>query len=66
MIDDPRVGYYSGKAAGYIVVGDVDYSEYFESYRVEEPSVYRHIVQRLANEYRMVYDHAGQKIYARR
>ena len=66
VIDDPRLGYYSGKAAGYIVVGDVDYSEYFESYRLEEPSVYRHIVQRLANEYRMVYDHAGQKIYARR
>ena len=66
MVDDPRLGYYSGKSPGYIVVGDVDYSEYFKSYQIEEPAVYRHVVRRLANEYRMVYDHAGHKIYARR
>jgi hypothetical protein len=65
-IDDPRLGYYSGKTPGFIVVGQVEYAEYFESYRIEEPAVYQHIVQRLANEYRLVYDQAGQKIYARR
>ena len=57
---------YSGKTPDSIVVGDVDYSEYLESYRTEEPPVYRYIVQRLSYEYRFVYDHAGQKIYARR
>lgn len=64
-IDDPRLGYYSGKSPDFIVVGDVDYAQYFDGYRTEEPAVYRFIVERLAKEYRLVYNQAGQKIYAR-
>ena len=65
-IDDPRLGYYSGKSPDFIVVGDVDYAEYFGGYQTEEPAVYRYIVERLAKEYRLVYNQAGQKIYAHR
>jgi 4-amino-4-deoxy-L-arabinose transferase-like glycosyltransferase len=66
VLDDSRLGYHSGKAPDFIVVGDVDYAQYFEGYRTDEPAVYRFIVERLAKEYRLVYDQAAQKIYARR
>jgi hypothetical protein len=66
VIDDPRLGYYSGKSPDFIVVGDVDYVEYFRGYQTDEPAVYRYIVERLAKEYRPVYSQAGHTIYARR
>jgi len=65
-IDDPRLGYNSGKSPDFIVVGDVDYAEYFRGFQTDEPVVYRFIVERLAKEYRLVYNQAGEKIYARR
>jgi len=65
-IDDPRLGYHSGKSPDFIVVGDVDYVEYFRGYQTDEPAVYRYIVDRLAKEYRPVYNQAGHTIYARR
>jgi 4-amino-4-deoxy-L-arabinose transferase-like glycosyltransferase len=66
VIDDPRLGYHSGKSPDFIVVGDVDYAQYFDGYRTDEPAVYRFIVERLANEYKLVYNQAGETIYARR
>jgi len=66
VIDDPRLGYHSGKSPDFIVVGDVDYAQYFAGYQTEEPIVYRYIVDRLGNEYKLVYDQTGKKIYARR
>jgi hypothetical protein len=66
VIDDSRLGYHSGKSPDFIVVGDVDYAQYFEGYRTDEPAVYRFIVERLAKDYRLVYDRDAQKIYARR
>lgn len=66
VLDDPRLGYYSGKTPDLIVVGAVDYAEYFRSYESEEPQVYRHIIERLEKEYRVVYNQAGHIIYARR
>ena len=66
VIDDPRLGYHSGKSPNFIVVGDVDYAEYFRGYQTGEPAVYRYIVERLAKEYRVVYNQAGETIYARR
>jgi 4-amino-4-deoxy-L-arabinose transferase-like glycosyltransferase len=65
-IDDPRLGYNSGKSPDFIVVGDVDYAEYFRGYQTGEPAVYRFIVERLAKEYKLVYNQAGETIYARR
>ena len=66
VLDDPRLGYHSGKTPDFIVVGDVDFSEYFRGFESEEPAVYRYVKARLWNEYRPVYDHAGEKIYVRR
>jgi hypothetical protein len=66
VLDDPRLGYHSGKTPGFIVVGSVDYAEFFRDYEKDEPSAYKFIVNRLANEYRLVYDYAGNRIYARR
>jgi len=66
VLDDPRLGYYSGKTPQFIVVGDTDFGEYFRDFELQEPAVYTFIVSRLCNDYRPVYDHAGQKIYVRR
>ena len=66
VIDDPRLGYYSRKSPDFIVVGDVDYAEYFRDFQTDEPALYRFIVERLTKEYRLVYNQAGETIYARR
>jgi hypothetical protein len=66
VLDDPRLGYYSGKTADFVVVADVDYAQYLEGYKVDEPAVYQHVVKRLAEDYRLVYDHAGRRIYVHR
>jgi 4-amino-4-deoxy-L-arabinose transferase-like glycosyltransferase len=66
VLDDPRLGYHSGKTADFVVVGDVDYAQYFENYKDKEPAVYEYVVKRLASDYQMVYDHAGRQIYERR
>ena len=66
LVDDPRLGYNSGKVADFVVVGDVDYEQYFAGYSDQEPDVYRHITMRLARDYHVVYDWAGRRVYARR
>jgi hypothetical protein len=66
ILDDPRLGYYSRKTADFIVVGEVDYAQYFEDYKNDEPAVHEYIVRRLANDYRLMYDEVGNKIYAHR
>jgi len=66
VLDDPRLGYHSGKTPDFIVVGDVDFREYFRGFASEEPAVYRYVTARLLNEYRPVYNQAGEEIYIHR
>ncbi|MCI0490562.1 MAG: glycosyltransferase family 39 protein [Blastocatellia bacterium] len=65
LSDDKYLGYYSGRRPDLIVV-DSRYEEEHEAVRVRQPEIYRHINERLAREYRQVYDHAPYRIYARR
>lgn len=66
LIDDPRLGYYSGKRPRLIVVG-ARYEENFGTLRQRQPEAYRHVERLLAEEYEQVYEFAPHwKVYERR
>ena len=65
LLDDIRLGYYSGKTPQFIVVEEA-YQYNFEAWQRSDPALYRFIRRRLAEEYEPVYDHHGYRIYRRR
>lgn len=64
LVDDVRLGYYTGKRPDFIVVEEV-YQDAFIGVSTQDMQVYQYIVDLLGNEYRPIYDHAHYKIYAR-
>jgi 4-amino-4-deoxy-L-arabinose transferase-like glycosyltransferase len=64
LVDDVRLGYYTGKQPDFIVVEEV-YQDAFIGVSTQNMDVYQHILDLLGNEYRPVYDHNHYKIYAR-
>jgi hypothetical protein len=62
VIDDPRLGYYTGKTPDYLVVG-VDYDELFKLLQSTEPNVYQHVNSLLTYQCKKVYDHTAYRIY---
>ena len=64
LVDDIRLGYYSGKKPDYIVVEEI-YEDAFVGMGIQDSNVYRHILDTIANDYHAVYDEAHYKIYAR-
>jgi hypothetical protein len=64
LVDDVRLGYYTGKRPDFIVVEEV-YQDAFIGVSTQNMDVYQHILDLLGNEYRPVYDHNHYKIYAR-
>jgi 4-amino-4-deoxy-L-arabinose transferase-like glycosyltransferase len=64
LVDDIRLGYYSGKRPDVIVIEEI-YEQNIRDYQAREPDVYRHITQ-LLEQYRPVYDESGYRVYVRR
>jgi hypothetical protein len=64
LVDDIRLGYYTGKKPDYIVVEEI-YEDAFIGMSIQNSDVYRHILDSIANDYHAVYDEAHYKIYAR-
>lgn len=65
LIDDSRLGFYSGKKPDFIVLEEVYLTE-IDSYKDRHPDIYQFIKSRLSNEYQKVYDQENYEIYARR
>ncbi|MFH1676696.1 MAG: hypothetical protein ABIC40_06690, partial [bacterium] len=65
VIDDPSLGYFSGKRPDIIVV-DPRYSNWFDRFRKIQPETYEHIEALLENEFDKTYQNVKFKIYVRR
>ena len=64
LVDDIRLGYYSGKRPDFIVVDEI-YEDAFKGIGTQNLTVYQYVIDMLANQYHPVYDHGHYKIYAR-
>ncbi len=65
VVDDHRLGYFSGKRPDVVVVGE-RYREMFDSMREKHPELYRYVDQLLASQFVAVYDEHDYKVYFRR
>ena len=64
LVDDIRLGYYSGKKPDFIVVDEI-YEDAFKGIGTQDLTVYQHVIDLLAKQYHPVYDQAHYRIYAR-
>ena len=65
LVDDPRLGYRSGKRPSFIVIDQNRYAEWIPQYEQREPPTYRYIQEMMARDFHQVLDNAGYKVYAR-
>jgi hypothetical protein len=65
LTDDFRLGYRSGKRARLIVLDEARYQPWIELLAGQDPGNYQFIQRLLREEYRLVYDRPGYKIYQR-
>jgi hypothetical protein len=65
LVDDPRLGYRSGKRPSFIVIDKNRYAEWIPQYERREPETYRYIRDMMAREFHQVLDNPGYKVYAR-
>ncbi|HEV7860817.1 MAG TPA: glycosyltransferase family 39 protein [Pyrinomonadaceae bacterium] len=65
VLDDVRLGLYSGKRPDLIVIGE-PYEEALKEYEAHQTVEWQHIQRLLAEDYREVYDHELYRIYVRR
>jgi len=66
LVDDWRLGYRSGKKAGLIVMDENRYQEWTSHLPEQDPGNDRYIRHMLGNEYRVIYDQRGYRIYERK
>lgn len=64
LIDDIRIGYFSGKIPQFIVVEEI-YQANFDAWKIGAPDLYRFIERRLS-EYDLVYDRDSYRIFRRK
>ena len=64
MVDDFRLGYYSGKRPDLIVMDTQRYVPWTESLQGQDRENYRYI-RNLLSSYRVIYDHGGYRMYER-
>lgn len=64
LIDDIRIGYFTGKIPQFIVVEEI-YQANFDAWKAGAPDLYRFVERRL-NEYDLVYDRDSYRIYRRK
>jgi hypothetical protein len=65
IVDDLRLGFYTGKRPDTIVVND-RYAEWFDRIRTREPRVSAYVTRLLENEYRLDYDSGPYRVYRRK
>jgi 4-amino-4-deoxy-L-arabinose transferase-like glycosyltransferase len=65
VVDDHRLGYFSGKHPDVVVVGE-RYREMFDSMKEKHPELYLYVDHLLASEFVTVYDEHDYKVYVRR
>jgi hypothetical protein len=65
LVDDPRLGYRSGKRPSFIVIDKNRYAEWIPQYEQREPDTYRYIHDMMAREFHQVLDNPAYKVYAR-
>jgi 4-amino-4-deoxy-L-arabinose transferase-like glycosyltransferase len=65
LIDDPRLGYISGRSADALVI-ETRYDQRWERYAREEPETYRYITDLIDTEYQLVYRNEFYRIYVRK
>ncbi|MGB8506829.1 MAG: glycosyltransferase family 39 protein [Pyrinomonadaceae bacterium] len=65
LVDDVKLGYYSGKRADFIVV-DPEYEGTLEAFKDRQPEVYAYFGKLFNEDFRLVHDEGAYKIYARR
>lgn len=65
LVDDVKLGFYSGKKPDLIVLGET-YEVALREYQANEPRIHNHIERVLGMEYRQIYDRELYKIYERR
>ena len=65
LVDDPRLGYRSGKRPSFIVIDKNRYEEWIPQYEQRKPDTYRYIHDMMAREFHQVLDNPGYKVYAR-
>jgi len=64
MVDDPRLGYYTGQRPAFIVANPIDRG-WFERSAVLYPEIHAYQVKLLANEYRVIFRNSHYTIYQR-
>ena len=64
LIDDSRLGFFSGKRPDFIVVEEV-YQSQIDGFEAKHPDLYQYTHSLLTNEYHKIYDHENYQIYAR-
>jgi hypothetical protein len=65
LIDDYRLGYRSGKRADLIVMDEARYQPWIALLAGQDPGNYSFIQRMLREDYRVVYDRPGYRIYQR-
>jgi 4-amino-4-deoxy-L-arabinose transferase-like glycosyltransferase len=64
MVDDPRLGYYSGKRPEYIAANPI-YRGWINRSATLYPDIHAYQVQLLSHEYRIIFQNANYTIYRR-
>ena len=65
LVDDPRLGYRSGKRPDFIVIDQNRYAEWIPQYQQREPQTYSYIRDMMARDFHQVLNNTGYKVYAR-
>ncbi|GMT42547.1 MAG: hypothetical protein IEMM0002_0958 [bacterium] len=64
VIDDSRLGYFTGKRPDIVVV-DARYKTNYERYKLEEPETYKFVTDTLKNEFEQVFKNYRYEVYRR-
>jgi hypothetical protein len=64
LLDDPKLGFFSGKRPDFIVVEEVYRSE-IDACQTKFPERYKYANKLLSQEYQKIYDHENYQIFAR-
>ncbi len=66
LVDDPRLGFRSGKRPDFIVIDRNRYAEWIPQYEQREPETYRYIRGMMDGEFHQVLENSEYRIYARK
>jgi hypothetical protein len=64
-VDDPRLGYRSGRRPDFLVIDRNRYAEWIPQYEQREPQTYRYIRGMMDREFHLVLENGAYTVYAR-